>query len=165
MSCFFYIHRDLSGVENVYKVGKTILPHSAVRMRQRFCWNTFALDYLWFGTSQHIEALERRVKWQFSLRSRAHQKGFGEEMLMMPINELLDFIDRTIDVCKLRVVRIPMDRPYSATASKNCPLNTPGESSWDWYANSKIRDLWHNNSGPLTEDYLKKVFYGTRTSS
>lgn len=163
MSNWLYLHPDLTGQENVWKVGKAILPHSAVRLRQRICWETVGIEHLWFGMKSSIEALEQSIKDRFHYKSRAYLKGFGSEMLQVPVEEILAYADLRISR-GLHVVKVPLDSPYTATSSKHCPLRTPPESAWDWYSSSKSRELWHSDlQHPLTEDRLKKVFYNVRT--
>ena len=62
MSHFLYIHKDLSNVAGVWKVGVAMTPYSAVRARQKFCWNKFHLDYLYFGLPWHVKFLEKTIK-------------------------------------------------------------------------------------------------------
>ena len=44
MSHFFYLHKDLTGEPDAWKLGIALTPYSAVRARQKFCWNKFKLD-------------------------------------------------------------------------------------------------------------------------
>ncbi len=61
-SFFLYLHKDLSGHPDVWKLGKAMTPYSAVRARQKFMWEKFGLDYLYFGRPSHIDCLEEIVK-------------------------------------------------------------------------------------------------------
>ena len=55
----------MSGTPNVWKVGVTKTPYSAVRARQKFTWKKFGLEYLYFGRPSDVAWLEQQLKNHF----------------------------------------------------------------------------------------------------
>jgi hypothetical protein len=135
MSHFLYIHKDLSGVDGVWKVGITMTPYSAVRARQKFCWNKFYLDYLYFGLPGHVKTLEKLVKKQFAHLTGKQTQGTSAntEMIQIDIDRLLKEITSIIKDWNLKIHRLHLDEPYGAANSGHCPFGIPGElyaSEW-----------------------------------
>ena len=129
-SFFFYVHKELGGIENIWKIGKGMTPYSVVRARQKFLWNKFCLDYLYFGNPKHIDRLEDKVKQLLYFNSAKYIKGGScqTEIFQIDINNLLATIDEQIEINKWQIKRLDLDKPYSASNSGLCPLKIPGES-------------------------------------
>ena len=129
-SFFFYIHKELRETKDIWKVGKAMTPYSAVRARQKYMWDTFCLDYLYFGNPKHIDRLEGKIKQLLYFNSAKYIKGGNAqtEIFQININDLLTTVDEQIEINKWQVKRLAFDKPYSASNSGSCPLNIPGES-------------------------------------
>jgi hypothetical protein len=135
MSHFLYIHKDLSNVAGVWKVGIAMTPYSAVRARQKFCWNKFHLDYLYFGLPGHIAWLEKRIKNKFRHLTGKQTQGTGAntEMIQIDIDILLKEIQQEIQERDLKIRKLELPEPYSAANSGHCPFGIPSElyaSEW-----------------------------------
>ena len=130
MSHWLYIHKDMAGTKDVWKPGIAILPYSAVRARQKFTWNQFELDHLFFGRPRHIVLLEKTIKKHFLYSSGNYLQGFGgqTELFKVPEEELLMFIRVTISKNNLDVKEILLDKPYTATNKGQCPFGCPSEA-------------------------------------
>ena len=141
---FLYCHKDLTGVADVCKTGKTITPYSAVRARQKYCWNQVGLDYLWFGFPNHIDWLECHVKSHFAYCSgnRVNQIGNQTELFQVPIKDMREFINQTISKHNLCVREIILTAPYVATSSGQCPFEIPGEKYCHGWLENKCRELF-----------------------
>ena len=147
-SYFFYIHREIQGIPDVWKAGKSITPYSAVRARQKFCWNTFSLDYLWFGRPKHIDILEDRVKYHFNYCSA---KGDARtELFNIDIDTLLKYVSYVINEYNLDVKIVELEQPYSSANSGNCPLSIPPEG----YHNATLDARLELEFGPDSSEKL-----------
>jgi len=144
MSHFLYIHKDLTGEPNVWKVGVAITPYSAVRARQKFCWNQFGLQHLYFGIAHHVEYVEDRIKQYFRELSGKSLQNFGTqtEMFKIDIKQLLSFIDKLIVDENLNVRKIEMQGDYTASNSGACPFRIPSESYAKFWAMEKCIELF-----------------------
>jgi hypothetical protein len=151
MSNFLYIHRDLSGVPDVWKVGVAMTPYSAVRARQKFCWNQFGLQHLYFGTAACIAHLEWAIKNHFNSKSGKAMKNYGTqtEMFNVPIDDLLIYIEWYIDRNRLLVQKIEMSGDYTASRSGACPFGIPSETLAGEWCQEKINDIFANRSDPV----------------
>jgi len=140
MSHFLYLHQDLSGTPNVWKVGKAITPYSAVRARQKFCWKQFGLDYLYIGVPEDISNLEQWIKDDLKEYSGKHLKGFGTqtELFNIEINKLLRHINNIIVDEELKVKQVLLTEKYTASSSGNCPFGIPSESLAHYWLEDKI---------------------------
>lgn len=158
MSNFLYIHHDLSGVSDVWKVGVAITPYSAVRARQKFCWNQFSLQHLYFGSSCSIANLESAVKAHFANQSGKVLKNFGAqtEMFNVPIDQLLTFINQYVERHLLLVKKIELVSDYAATNSKNCPFKIPTEDLASYWCSTKVKELFGDAPDPA------RSYYGRR---
>jgi hypothetical protein len=129
-SFYFYIHREISGLDGVWKVGKAMTPYSAVRARQKFMWNKFSLDYLYFGNPKHIDRLENKIKIMFyHYSAKFLQNGSAQtEILKIDISDLLATVNFLIKENNWQIKLIELKKPYSASNSGECPLNIPSEA-------------------------------------
>ena len=129
MSHFLYIHKDLSNVAGVWKVGVAMTPYSAVRARQKFCWNKFHLDYLYFGLPGHVRSLEKIIKRRFEHLTGKQSQGTSAntEMIKIDIEILLKEIEGTIEEHGFAIHQLELTEPYSAAKSGDCPFGIPSE--------------------------------------
>lgn len=142
MSHFFYIHRDIGGKENVYKIGKAITPYSAVRARQKFCWGKVSLIHLYFGGEYSVDLLEKELKKRFRNVSGKVINGFGDEIFQVNIDCLLKEINGIIQTSKLNIVKLKLDEEYSATSSQKCPMRIPSEQQADKWCKNKFAEIF-----------------------
>jgi len=155
-SFFLYIHKDLSGVNGVWKIGKAMTPYSAVRARQKFCWNKFELDYLFFGDPIDIDALERYLKNKFhSLSSkRLTKNGASTELFQINIDIILKTITRQIELCCLNVKQVLLAEKYSAANSGQCPIGIPSEQYSHYYLNKMLEKEFGSYTKPTYKPAL-----------
>jgi hypothetical protein len=148
MSHFLYIHKDLSNVDGVWKVGVAMTPYSAVRARQKFCWNKFQLDYLYFGLPWDIRRLENAVKYNFYRYSGKCAQGTSAntEMFKVDIDVLLNEIANIITEKKLKVLRVQLPKPYSAAKSGDCPFKIPSERHAGGWLHSRALDIFNTDT-------------------
>ena len=146
MSHFLYIHKDLSGKPDVWKLGVTLTPYSAVRSRQKFCWEQFGLDYLWIGNPNDVLLLEQTLKQHLKGLSGKSLQGFGTqtELFKVPINQLLDYISLLIRNNNLQVKQVSLKGPYTASNSSSCPFGIPSEKDADEWLRWKVNELFKN---------------------
>jgi len=161
MSHFFYIHRDISGNPDVWKVGQALTPYSAVRARQKFCWNQFGLDYLWFGYPNHVDFLEKQIKLDFHKVSGKVLNGYGAqtEMLSVPINKLLTRIEKIIGDNQLCIQQLELKERYTASNSKSCIFGIPGESNASDWLDKKAKDIFKEI------EFKRKIFVNSKTKT
>jgi hypothetical protein len=148
MSCFLYMHRDMSKHEDIWKIGVAKTPYSAVRARQKFCWDKFGLDYLYFGNPYHISSLEERAKQYFYPRSGKYLNRIGgqTELFSIDIKLLKGFIDTQISQFEYQVREIVLDKPYTASSSGSCPFGIPSENQVDGWLEKKFHELFSCDS-------------------
>jgi hypothetical protein len=152
VSFFLYLHEDLSGEPDVWKLGKAMTPYSAVRARQKYMWKTFKLDHLYFGRPKHINRLEENLKNDlfYCSATRLLRTGCQTELFKISADLLLAQINSTIKNLSLDVIKI--DIPYySASKSSDCPLKIPSELKSYHY----LSDVINNNFG---EDVFETIF-------
>lgn len=144
MSHFLYIHKDMTNEPNVWKVGVAMTPYSAVRARQKFCWNQFGLQYLYFGTAGHIGLLENKIKQHFLWQSGKSLQNLGTqtEMFKVDINVLLSYINTTITERELYVRPVELDKDYTASNSGSCPFQIPSEAAAGQWARNKCKEIF-----------------------
>lgn len=148
MSWFLYMHKDMSKHDNVWKIGIAKTPYSAVRARQKFCWDEFGLDYLYFGEPSHIAILEEQIKTYFYKRSGKYLNNIGSQTELFLIDEqtLKGFIDTQISQRSYLIKEIALTKPYSASNSGSCPFGIPIETRADEWLEKKFKDLFECNS-------------------
>lgn len=153
MSHFLYVHSDLTGDPDVWKVGVAITPYSAVRARQKFCWKQFKLDYLWFGFPGHIAFLEERIKHDlYDLSGKAIQNfGTQTEIFQINISTLRKKIKSLIEEHQLCVEEIVLDEPYTASNSGQCPFGIPGEKYAHGWLQKKARKQWPSKAHDINQ--------------
>ena len=151
MSNFLYIHHDLSGVPDVWKIGISMTPYSAVRSRQKFCWNQFGLQHLYFGTSACIEHLESAIKQHFRSKSGKVMKQYGTqtEMFNVPIEDLLLYIEWYVERNKLLVKKVEMKGDYTASRSGACPFGIPSETLAAEWCQEKLELIFGDTADPV----------------
>lgn len=161
-SHFLYLHKDLTGVPDVSKVGKAITPYSAVRARQKFCWQQFSLDHLWIGLPNHISWLEETIKHDFRFFSGHHLQNMGTqtEIFQVNIRVMRDAINQLIKDHNLCVEEVLLDKPYTATSSGQCPFHIPSEKQAAAWLDAKMQERWpeqwhrrHETVGPSLPMY------------
>jgi hypothetical protein len=134
-SGFFYLHRSIDKTPDIWKVGVTLSPYSAVRARSKFTWEKFVLDHLYFGVPADVGILEETVKNSLYERSGAHLNGLGGQTEIFNITEaeLLEKIQQIIITRGLNVSKLELGEPYCANNKTTCPLGLPGEQNMlDW---------------------------------
>lgn len=144
MSHFLYIHKDLSNVAGVWKVGVAMTPYSAVRARQKFCWNKFHLDYLYFGLPGHVKFLEKTIKHRFNHLTGKQAQGTSAntEMIKIDIEVLSKEIKKIIEERNLKVHQLELAEPYSAAKSGDCPFGIPSEVYAGAWLQSKAKHFF-----------------------
>ena len=144
MSHFLYIHKDLSNVAGVWKVGVAMTPYSAVRARQKFCWNKFHLDYLYFGLPGHVKQLEKIIKWRFEHLTGKMSQGTSAntEMLKIDIETLLKEIKKIIEEYDFKIHQLILPEPYNAAKSGDCPFGIPSEINASAWLQNKARHFF-----------------------
>ena len=143
MSHFLYGHKDLTGVKEVWKVGIAMTPWSAVRLRQRHCWNTVSLDYLFFGRERHIKLLEDRVKENFKDQCGSALAGnCRTELFQVNELELFNYIREQIKTDDLHVQEVILKNPYSASSAGQCPFNVPREDVASEWCENLVEKHW-----------------------
>lgn len=144
VSFFLYIHSDLSGEPDVWKVGKAITPYSAVRARQKFMWKKFQLDHLYFGRPSHIEILEESIKTNLFNFSATNLLGESTqtELFKIQIDDLLGHIGAVIKNKSLHVAKMHLVSPYSASNSGECPFGIPPENRSYQYLMPKVQETY-----------------------
>lgn len=166
MSHFLYLHKDLTNTPNVWKIGVAITPYSAVRARQKFCWQQFGLDYLWFGHPDHIQFIEERVKdsfWNCSGKT-LQNLGTQTEIFKVEIKALTHKVNVLIQEHDLCVKEIPLDRPYVASNSGQCIFGIPSEKYAAAWLDQKVKDCWPdkikliNRSAQVTTANFGRLF-------
>ena len=161
MSHFLYIHKDLSNVTGVWKVGVAMTPYSAVRARQKFCWNKFHLDYLYFGLPGHIKHLEKIIKWRFEHLTGKQAQGTSAntEMIKIDIEILLKEIKKIITEYNFKIHQLELPEPYSAAKSGDCPFGIPSEINASAWLQNKARHFFKTED----LDYPRKIKLNART--
>ena len=156
-SFFFYIHKDLSGENDVWKIGVSITPYSAVRSRQKFMWRKFHLDHLYFGRPRHIEILEDTVKSNLFNFSATHLlcESTQTELFKIPIDDLINHIDAVIKNKGLHIAKMQLTTPYSASKSGDCPFGIPPEDKSFEYLMPKVKQTYGEDP---QEALVKKLF-------
>ena len=146
MSHFLYIHKDLTHHPDVNKLGIAISPYSAVRARQKFCWDPVQLEHLFFGTPSDIRRLETIFKRNFAWCSgkQLNKRGGQSELFKLPEQDMLSEVKKIIDCYKLKVFKVELKKPYTATSSAQCPLGLPTEVKLFDHCNKEIRRFWNN---------------------
>ena len=143
MSHFLYGHKDLTGVKDVWKIGIVMTPWSAVRLRQRHCWNTVSLDYLFFGRKRHIKRLEDRVKEHFKYQSGSTLAGACRtELFQVSEEELFAYIRDQIKKDDLHVQEIVLETPYTASSAGQCPFKIPREDLAARWCENLVEERW-----------------------
>jgi hypothetical protein len=123
MSNFFYIHKELSGQADVWKIGISITPYSAVRLRQRFLAKRFELDKVYFGRGRDIKTLEDTLKRKLEYCAIGN---YGQrELFKIKFNDLENMINDIIENLDIEVDNA--GKSYSASSSGICPLGAPTE--------------------------------------
>jgi len=160
MSHFLYIHKDMSGTPDVWKPGITMLPYSAVRARQKFTWNQFELNYLFFGRPRNIVFLEKEIKSRFNHCSGKMLQGFGgqTELFLVKEEDLLCYIRTTIQQHNLAIKEVLLEKPYTASNSGQCPFKCPPEADAELWCNNKAVELFGEDPYRSTKDMFSQLF-------
>jgi len=134
----------MTNVAGVWKVGVAMTPYSAVRARQKFCWNKFHLDYLYFGLPGHVKYLEKCVKHRFNHLTGKQTQGTSAntEMIKIDIKILLKEINEIITEENLKIHQLELPEPYSAAKSGNCPFGIPSEIYASEWLQNKAKHLF-----------------------
>jgi hypothetical protein len=150
----------MSGTPDVWKPGITMLPYSAVRARQKFTWNQFALNYLFFGRPRNIVFLEKQIKSRFNYCSGKTLQGFGgqTELFQIKEEELLFYIRTTIQQHNLAIIEVLLEKPYTASSRSQCPFNCPQEFNAYQWCEDKADKLFGKDSYRSTKDKFNELF-------
>ena len=141
----------MGSTADVWKVGVTKTPYSAVRGRQKYTWSKFGLTDLYFGDPSDIAWIEQQVKDDFKYCSGKTLQGYGTELFKINIDVLKKFIAQLTEEHDLRVRPVAMAQPYTAASSGQCPFKIPGEKDADWYLEKKCDEIFG------TKPYRKTV--------
>jgi hypothetical protein len=139
-SYFFYYHKELSGQQDVWKIGITSTPFSAVRARQRYMVRPFSLDKVFFGRSEDIVDLERRLKK--NLENYAVGSYGQTELFKIPLNDLEGAIGTIIGKQNLDVSVDNNGNPYCAFKSADCPIGVPSEVYSEKWCESRAKQMF-----------------------
>jgi hypothetical protein len=150
----------MSGTPDVWKPGIAMLPYSAVRARQKFTWNQFELNYLFFGRPRNIVFLEKQIKSHFNHCSGKTLQGFGgqTELFLVKEEDLLCYIRTTIQQYRLAIMEVQLEKPYTASNSGQCPFNCPPEADAEYWCNNKATALFGKDSYQSTKDKFGELF-------
>lgn len=166
MSHFLYIHACIAGTPDVWKVGVTKTPYSAVRARQKFTWKKFGLEHLYFGRPRDIACLEQQLKNHFKLSSGKVIQGYGTELFQVNIETIRKQIKYLIETYNLDVMTVELKVTYTANASGNCPFGIPGEKAADLFLERKADEVFTSIRPKtvgkrifLRNSYVKQLFY------
>lgn len=155
MSHFLYGHKDLTGEQDVWKVGRALTPYSAIRLRQRLCWKTIGLDYLFFGRPRDIEFLESKVKTHFKYSSGTALAGkCRTELFKVAEKELFAYIRRLIKDHELHVQEIKLETPYVAASAGDCPFKIPQEYDAGSWCDALVEQKWGKDPRQLRFESL-----------
>ena len=146
-SHFFYIHKTLDNARNDYKVGITKTPYSKVRSIQRLRSSLFSLAHVFFGDPADIVTLETLIKKSEYI----HNENGAQEIVRMPVKNLLFLISTIISKYKLNIKEIHLNKPYSARKSTDCPLGLMSEVNADGLLADIYNYLDFNNTNKLKE--------------
>jgi hypothetical protein len=156
----------MAGTPDVWKVGVTKTPYSAVRARQKYTWAKFGLDYLYFGRPNSILWLEQQVKDYFRNWSGKTIQGYGTELFQIEIGQLRNKINSLIQEHQLDVVIVTMKGAYTASSSGQCTFGIPGEKDANWYLECKANEIFNSAIRPstvgkriLSKNNYDKLFY------
>lgn len=160
MSHFLYIHKDMSGTPDVWKPGVTMLPYSAVRARQKFTWNQFELNHLFFGRPRSIAFLEKSIKTRFNHCSGKMLQGFGTqtELFLVKEEDLLSYIRSTIQQNDLDVKEVLLEKPYTASSASQCPFKCPPEYDAYRWCQNKADELFGKDPYRSAQDKFHELF-------
>jgi hypothetical protein len=150
----------MSGTPDIWKPGIAMLPYSAVRARQKFTWNQFELDYLFFGRPRNIAFLEKTIKSHFSHCSGRTLQGFGGQTELFQVKEedLLSFIRMTIQQHSLAIREVLLEKPYTASNSKQCPFDCPPEAYAESWCNKKVVELFGEDPYRTSKEMFDQLF-------
>jgi hypothetical protein len=138
----------MSGTPDVWKIGVTKTPYSAVRGRQKYTWIKFGLTHLYFGLPRDVLWLEQRIKDIFQNFSGKVIQGYGTELFNIGLQPLRAEIARLIEDCKLKVIEVKLKEPYTASSSGKCPFGLPGESDADFFLESVADGIFSQPTQP-----------------
>lgn len=140
---FFYIHADLSGAPDVWKIGITISPYTAVRQRQKYMSEPFEIPYLYIGTGVDIAKLEDHLKCTLGSLGCGSKNDAQTELFKINISQLLQLIAETIKSKSLNVFSVRLASPYTAANSGSCPLGLPSEPKVTRWVKNLLKNELH----------------------
>lgn len=150
MSHFLYIHPCMAGTSDVWKIGVTKTPYSAVRGRQKYTWAKFGLTHLYFGEPNDVLWLEQRIKDIYQNLSGKAIQGYGTELFKIAIKQLCAEINGLIEKCNLKVIAVSLKEPYTASSSGKCPFGIPSEICADFFLESVADEVFSQPTWPKT---------------
>jgi len=158
-SYFFYIHPDLTKVPDVWKLGITKTPYSAVRARQKYCWEQVGLTHLYFGLPFSISLLESNLKKRLGYLSGKSLQQFGTqtEMFKIDINTLLLEIDSIIVEKELYIKKVDLPTPYTAVNAGQCPFGICSEDFADNWARNKAIEIFGTNAEKQDQSKVSSI--------
>lgn len=150
-SYWLYMHPELQGKPNYWKVGKTLTPYSAVRSRQRHMVDDFYLTALWFGHPDDVDTLEYVIHSIY--RPTGNNKlgsGRGELVYYNAEQEgcrLDTAIQRSIDIRGADMKRMYTGnaRGYHATNSTQCVFNCVQEKDAHEWSRLRIKEMFNTD--------------------
>ena len=148
-SYWLYLHPELQGKKNYWKVGKSLTPYSAVRSRQRFLVDDFYLTAVWFGHPSDVAAMEQIIHSIYRPilgsklgSSRGELVYYDEEAEGY---SLATSIQLAIDLRKASLTRMHTSDPrgYHATCSSQCVFNCVQEKDAHEWSRRLIRSMFN----------------------
>jgi hypothetical protein len=146
----------MAGTPDVWKIGVTKTPYSAVRGRQKYTWAKFGLTHLYFGEPGDVLWLEQRIKEIYQHLSGKAIQGYGTELFKITIKRLCAEIDSLIEKCNLKVIVVDLKEPYTASSSSKCPFGIPSEVCADYFLEDVADNIFSQPIWPKTLG--KRVF-------
>jgi hypothetical protein len=146
----------MAGTPDIWKIGVTKTPYSAVRGRQKYTWAKFGLTHLYFGEPRDVLWLEGRIKYTYQNLSGKAIQGYGTELFKIAIKQLCDEIDSLIEKCNLKVAAVDLKEPYTASSSGKCPFGIPSEVNADYFLEAVADEVFSQPARPKT--LSKRVF-------
>ena len=147
-SYWLYIHPELQGKKNYWKVGKCLTPYSAVRARQRFLVDDFYLTAVWFGVPGDVAQVESAIHAAYRPKYGAQLGSSRSELVYYDEDQagesLISTIDTVIAIQGARLKRRPIKNPkgYHATNSGQCVFNCPQEKNAHEWSRQQIKTMF-----------------------
>jgi len=126
---WFYFRQSPRG--NV-KFGITHLLWERLRMQQQGTDEEIQFDHVWAIralSKDQIDLIEKQLKVYYKpwcLHNRTNRAGHTEWYSQVKLDEFNNLLNRfSNELQYVSVIKIPLEKPYTATSSSQCPLGLP----------------------------------------